>query len=271
MTESVEIGGKPYPRHPLSAIFGQRNPEAVAAIKESIMRHGQQYPILVLKDGAVIDGWTRLCAIAELRNKGFMENGRLIEPFTEVSLEPLEDAIAANLARGNMTASEWARCVHEMDAWNARNGGKVSSLRKLAKYAGVAVDTMHRARLAAEGRPQRPAKARTTPPPPASRVLEPPQEPAPPPKTKKDEIYERNIELSLRVQELEEKVAGLEEELGVITENDDGRPVTGMEQFKSLQLRNGTLVQENTTLRKRNMELEAQVKTLRKQLGEVRE
>ena len=50
---------QPYPRHPLSAAFGDLPPEPLQALRADIAAHGLRDTTITLLDGEVLDGWNR--------------------------------------------------------------------------------------------------------------------------------------------------------------------------------------------------------------------
>ena len=118
MTEFMSAPREEYPNSDEANLFPQASPGDYQAVLASIEEIGQQEPI-VLKDGQIIDGRTRLRACRELG----------VEPrFTELDadVDPLQYVVAKNLARRHLDASQRAVIAYKLSAWSKPGGDRRS-------------------------------------------------------------------------------------------------------------------------------------------------
>ena len=108
-------------------------PEQYEALKLSIMEDGQQLPIIINKDGIILDGHTRFEICEELKIKPFYKTKKFDDDFDERHF-----VIISNLSRRNLTLFQRAELIFDWwikkktqsrkgvqrKAWQTRRGEK---------------------------------------------------------------------------------------------------------------------------------------------------
>lgn len=119
-------------RHPLNLELPALTNSAYKALKESMAQVGQRVPVVLDKDGRVLDGAHRLRACLELG----------IEPVTEVysGTEAGAILIALNARRRHLRADELVRIIDAAEGW-IEQGGDVTNAAA-AEAAGVSKRTI---------------------------------------------------------------------------------------------------------------------------------
>lgn len=94
-----------YARHPLSAKYGDMEPEQLARMKDSVATHGILEPIR-LYEGKVLDGWHRYSCLPAKLTEEQVENW--FEEFDEdvFGMTPEEFVEAANVDRRHLTLAQ---------------------------------------------------------------------------------------------------------------------------------------------------------------------
>ena len=202
-------------RHPLSALWGDMPEEDFTEMRDSVREHGLHFPIILLYEGKVLDGWHRYRA-ANMA-------GRDYSTAEYKGGDPASFVIARNAHRRHLTAGQRAACVVACHEW-ARSGvdtGRLkggetiappSTVAEMAEEAGVSERTLQHAKVAEAGGLGDAVRAGEMPVhKAAAQVRGEPDEPKPP--TRTERLEAQADALKMEVQEKAFRIQDLEEQL----------------------------------------------------------
>ena len=242
-TKEIEIDPNELERHPLSEIFPDLQGEEFEELKDSICESGLQHPILIDKNGYVIDGWQRCRAIQALQDEGVTDIAQNFE-----IVESPEDAVnmvnALNMARRQMSKMDKAKYALEVEEWRLSNveGAKPRTRKELADAAGTSERTITSARNKKAGDDDK--------------------EPKEPKKSRADEFEEALIIERQDHSETKAKLVDAEERIALMQEKSKG--VKELKTLVANQSRMEGMRETIDKLRKRVRSLEGQLKTAQK-------
>ena len=203
-------------RHPLSALWGDMPEEDFTEMRDSVREHGLHFPIILLYEGKVLDGWHRYRA-ANMA-------GRDYSTAEYKGGDPASFVIARNAHRRHLTAGQRAACVVACHEW-ARSGVDTGRLKggapgapphatvaEMAAKADVSERTIQQAKVAQEaGLGEKTRSGEMSPKAAAAQVRGEPDEPKPP--TRTERLEAQADALKMEVQEKAFRIQDLEEQL----------------------------------------------------------